>query len=104
MTASEERRYGDHRPYPVPPSRLADLTGPTSGVVEVPVTIDWGASAATTSAPTPTAESSTSVYSRRRPTPSRCAATSTEPYWWTFGRTCSSLGGSGRPGKSDSPS
>jgi excisionase family DNA binding protein len=39
---SEQRRYADHRPYPDPPARLADLTGPTSGVVELPITIDWG--------------------------------------------------------------
>ena len=40
--APELRRYVDHRPYPVPPARLDDLTGPTSGTVELPVTIDWG--------------------------------------------------------------
>jgi hypothetical protein len=39
---TEQRRYADHRPYPDPPARLADLTGPTSGVVELPITIDWG--------------------------------------------------------------
>jgi|NGEPerStandDraft_6_1074524.scaffolds.fasta_scaffold55001_3 hypothetical protein len=38
----EVRRYVDHRPYPEPPARLDDLTGPTSGTVELPVTIDWG--------------------------------------------------------------
>lgn len=38
----EQQRYVDHRPYPDPPARLADLTGPTSGTVELPVTIDWG--------------------------------------------------------------
>ena len=32
----------DHRPYPDPPARLADLAGPTAGVVELPITIDWG--------------------------------------------------------------
>jgi hypothetical protein len=37
-----ERRYGDHRPYPDPPARLADLTGPTEGTIQLPVTIDWG--------------------------------------------------------------
>jgi hypothetical protein len=36
------RRYGDHRRYPDPPSRLADLTGPTEGLIELPITIDWG--------------------------------------------------------------
>jgi hypothetical protein len=36
------RRYGDHRPYPDPPARLADLIGPTSGTIELPITIDWG--------------------------------------------------------------
>jgi excisionase family DNA binding protein len=39
---TEQRRYVDHRPYPEPPARLADLTGPTAGVVELPITIDWG--------------------------------------------------------------
>ena len=39
---TEQRRYADHRPYPDPPARLEDLTGPTSGVVELPITIDWG--------------------------------------------------------------
>jgi excisionase family DNA binding protein len=39
---TEQRRYADHRPYPDPPGRLTDLTGPTSGVVELPITIDWG--------------------------------------------------------------
>ena len=39
---SEQRHYGDHRPYPDPPAQLADLTGPCAGVVELPVTIDWG--------------------------------------------------------------
>jgi hypothetical protein len=38
----EVRRYVDHRPYPEPPARLDDLTGPTSGTVELPVAIDWG--------------------------------------------------------------
>lgn len=41
-TVTEQRRYADHRPYPEPPGRLADLTGPTAGVVELPITIDWG--------------------------------------------------------------
>ena len=36
------RHYGDHRPYPDPPARLADLKGPISGTVELPTTIDWG--------------------------------------------------------------
>ncbi len=39
---TEQRRYADHRPYPDPPRRLTDLTGPSSGVVELPITIDWG--------------------------------------------------------------
>ena len=38
----ERRHYGDHRPYPDPPARLADLTGPTAGSIELPITIDWG--------------------------------------------------------------
>ena len=38
----EERHYGDHRPYPDPPARLADLTGPADGRIELPTTIDWG--------------------------------------------------------------
>jgi hypothetical protein len=38
----ERRHYGDHRPYPDPPSHLADLTGPTGGVIDLPITIDWG--------------------------------------------------------------
>lgn len=47
MTTSQEagpelRRYVDRRPYPEPPADLGDLTGPTSGRVELPVTIDWG--------------------------------------------------------------
>jgi hypothetical protein len=36
------RTYAEQRPYADPPGRLADLTGPTEGVVELPVTIDWG--------------------------------------------------------------
>lgn len=36
------RHYGDHRPYPDPPARLAELTGPTSSSIELPVTMDWG--------------------------------------------------------------
>src|SRR5579859_2603996 len=36
------RHYGDHRPYAEPPARLVDLTGPTAGSIELPVTIDWG--------------------------------------------------------------
>ncbi|MFE3452283.1 hypothetical protein ACFXJ8_25510 [Nonomuraea sp. NPDC059194] len=37
-----ERRlsYGDRRPYLVP-ATLAELTGPTSGVVELPNRLDW---------------------------------------------------------------
>jgi hypothetical protein len=38
----EGRRYGDYRPYPDPPARLAELTGPTAGLMELPITIDWG--------------------------------------------------------------
>jgi hypothetical protein len=38
----ERRHYGDHRPYPDPPARLVDLTGPTAGPIELPITIDWG--------------------------------------------------------------
>jgi hypothetical protein len=38
----ERRNYGDHRPYPEPPARLADLRGPTEGTLELPITIDWG--------------------------------------------------------------
>jgi hypothetical protein len=36
------RRYGDHRPYPDPPDQLDDLTGPTTGQIKLPITIDWG--------------------------------------------------------------
>lgn len=39
---SGQRHYADHRPYPEPPSHLSDLTGPTAGVVELPITMDWG--------------------------------------------------------------
>ncbi|MBO0692086.1 MAG: hypothetical protein J2P58_04230 [Acidimicrobiaceae bacterium] len=39
---TEQHRYADHRPYPEPPAQLADLTGPTGGVIELPITIDWG--------------------------------------------------------------
>ena len=38
----ERRHYGDRRPYPDPPARLADLGGPTEGTIELPITIDWG--------------------------------------------------------------
>jgi hypothetical protein len=41
-TVPERRRYGDHRPYPDPPGRLSDLTGPAEGTIDLPVTIDWG--------------------------------------------------------------
>lgn len=34
--------YGDHRPYPDPPTHLSDLTEPTRGVIELPITIDCG--------------------------------------------------------------
>ncbi len=44
--AHERRHYGDHRPYADPPATLADLTGPTSGLIELPLTIDWGPRAA----------------------------------------------------------
>jgi hypothetical protein len=37
----ERRHYGDHRPYPDPPDRLADLTGPTAGTIVSPITIYW---------------------------------------------------------------
>jgi hypothetical protein len=37
---AEQRHYADHRPYP--PRRLSDLAGPTAGLFELPVTIDWG--------------------------------------------------------------
>jgi hypothetical protein len=36
------RHYGDHGPYPDPPAQLSDLTGPTHGIIELPITIDWG--------------------------------------------------------------
>lgn len=35
-------RYADHRPYPDPPARLADLAGPTDGLIELPLSIYWG--------------------------------------------------------------
>jgi hypothetical protein len=34
--------YADHRPYPDPPARLDDLTGPTAGRIELPLSIYWG--------------------------------------------------------------
>lgn len=37
---SEARTYGDRRPY-VAPGRLADLTGPATGRVELPAAIGW---------------------------------------------------------------
>ena len=40
--ATEIRHYRDHRPYPEPPAHLADLTGPITGTMELPSTIDWG--------------------------------------------------------------
>jgi hypothetical protein len=42
LVVPERRHYGDHRPYPAPPARLANLTGPTEGTIELPITIDWG--------------------------------------------------------------
>jgi hypothetical protein len=33
-------RYSDHRPYLLP-ARLEELTGPTSGKVELPADLDW---------------------------------------------------------------
>ena len=39
---SNFRCYADHRPYPDPPAQLSDLTGPTAGMIELPITIDWG--------------------------------------------------------------
>jgi hypothetical protein len=33
-------RYADIRPYTVPES-LSELTGPTSGVVDLPTSLDW---------------------------------------------------------------
>jgi hypothetical protein len=39
---SEQHGYADHRPYPEPPARLSELTGPTSGLAELPITIYWG--------------------------------------------------------------
>ncbi len=40
--ATARRHYGDHRPYPGPAGPVADLTGPTSGTIELPITIEWG--------------------------------------------------------------
>lgn len=40
--APDRRRYADTRPYPDPPANLEELTGSTSGRIELPVTIDWG--------------------------------------------------------------
>jgi hypothetical protein len=34
--------YRNHRPYPDPPARLADLTGPVAGTTQLPISIDWG--------------------------------------------------------------
>lgn len=42
MSVAEQVHYADHRPYPAPPDSLADLKGPTTGVIELPITIDWG--------------------------------------------------------------
>lgn len=42
VTSEWAIRYADHRPYPDPPARLADLKGPTAGLIELPITIDWG--------------------------------------------------------------
>src|ERR1700730_3504920 len=42
QAVADRRQYGDHRPYLVPPARLADLTGPTAGSIELAITIDWG--------------------------------------------------------------
>ena len=63
----ERRHYGDHRPYPDPPARLADLTGPTAGSIELPITIDWGPSGSMTLAATPIAVSSTNGYCEKPP-------------------------------------
>ena len=38
----QPRAYRDVRPYPEPPESLADLTGPTVGIIELPIVIDWG--------------------------------------------------------------
>ena len=37
---TERVRYADNRPYVVPES-LDELTGPTGGLVELPVMLDW---------------------------------------------------------------
>lgn len=39
---AEQLHYADHRPYPAPPSSLTELHGPTAGVIELPIAIDWG--------------------------------------------------------------
>lgn len=39
---AQQHRYADHRPYPDPPEKLSDLAGPTTGLVDLPITIDWG--------------------------------------------------------------
>jgi len=38
--AEPRRLYQDNRPYAVPES-LEELTGPTSGVVDLPLRLDW---------------------------------------------------------------
>lgn len=38
----ERRHYSDHRPYPDPPAELGELTGPTTGVIELPLHLAWG--------------------------------------------------------------
>jgi hypothetical protein len=34
--------YASVRPYAAPPATLGALTGPTGGLIELPVTLDWG--------------------------------------------------------------
>ncbi len=38
----ERRHYSDHRPYPDPPAELGELTGPVTGVIELPLHLAWG--------------------------------------------------------------
>ncbi|MGH9128352.1 MAG: hypothetical protein ACRDY2_05145 [Acidimicrobiales bacterium] len=38
----ERRHYADHRPYPHPPAELGELTGPITGVIELPLHLAWG--------------------------------------------------------------
>jgi hypothetical protein len=40
MVAERKARYADTRPY-VTPDTLDELAGPASGVIELPISLDW---------------------------------------------------------------